>query len=109
MSWPATSVRHGELPPDWPRIRRALKSRAKGICEHLSERGVRCKMFGSEAHHAGDRASFALADLLWLCKRHHGIVTARQGNEAQAAIKARGKRPVAPHPGRQATRQEDAQ
>jgi len=95
----AGSDRKSRLPEDWPLLRQAVMDRAGGRCEAIKKSGRRCWDKGTDVDHkvAGDDHS--LANLQLLCTWHHARKSSREGNEAQAALRAMLRHPVEQHPG----------
>ena len=93
-----SSTRRARLPKSWHQLRQRVKRRAGGRCE-WTERGVRCPAQGNQCDHiiAGDDHS--LANLQWLCAKHHAIKSSREGGAGGRGRRRRMKRPAEPHPG----------
>lgn len=99
MAW-NTSTRRTRLPKDWPDIRKRIKARADGICEHRDHRGVRCTQPGTECHHLGADTDHRDHMLQWICTPHHKTITQAQARAAQhAKYTAAKKRKPEAHPG----------
>lgn len=98
MPW-ETSNRREELPDSWHRIKKAVRERAGGRCEHLFPRGGRCPETGTDCDHIGDRDVHELWNLQWLCGRHHDMKTQQESAEARRLIAAKGRHPVEKPPG----------
>ena len=88
----ASSNRRAELPPDWEQRRQAIKQRAGGRCEAMSQitgdrkeydHGTRCTRKGSECDHVGDKMDHGPANLQWLCWLHHRNRTQKQAADAR--------------------------
>lgn len=94
MSWD-TSSRRTQLPPQWARIRRAVRDRAGGKCEWAVD-GEQCRAYGTECDHIGDPHDHRLTNLRWLCQPHHHKRTLIQAYDAKMA---RRRRPTEQHPG----------
>jgi hypothetical protein len=89
VSW-STSNRRGELPADWPRIRLAVKRRARGRCQattHVPE----CNGVGRDCDHIGNPDDHRLSNLQWLSHPCHQAKTI-----SDRPVRAR---PTASHPG----------
>lgn len=95
MPWGARSARRAPLPPNWPQLVAATRSRAGGRCEQHDRAGRRCPNRGTDCHHAGDRTDHRPEALRWLCGPCHQLITAQQ---ARAARRTQ-KRLVEPPPG----------
>lgn len=81
--------------------RAATPQHPGGQCEaRLPRSGQRCPDPGVEVDHTGDKNDHRLFKLKLKCRHHHGTKTARQGQQAWAAKKAKAKRPTEEHPGR---------
>lgn len=93
----ASSDRKSRLPADWPARRKAVLERCGGRCEVIKKNGKRCWDTATEVDHiiAGDDHS----QLQGICTWHHRRKSSREGNEAQAALRAQLKHPVETHPG----------
>lgn len=92
-----SSNRRRELPPDWPKLRKACAVRAGWQCEWVLPDGRRCTTLGSEADHYGDKDDHSR--LRWLCTAHHKVDTQRRAQEAKRKY-AEPLRAPEPHPGR---------
>jgi 5-methylcytosine-specific restriction enzyme A len=89
------STRKARLPADWPTLRQLVKRRAKGICEHTTADGVRCKTYGTDCDHITAGDDHRLVNLQWLCAYHHRAKSSAEGN----AARPRERRPTEQHPG----------
>lgn len=69
MPW-HTSSRRQQLPPNWNTIRRAVRERADGTCEHPG-----CTAPGTDCDHITDPTDHSLDNLQWLCLPHHKAKT----------------------------------
>jgi len=99
MTWGDEKGR--DLPPNWEsEIVPAIKKRDKGRCRWVLPSGKRCPRPGTDVDHAGDPGDHRLSKLRLLCGHHHGIRTARQGNQARAQRKAKKLRGAEDHPNR---------
>lgn len=99
----AGSDRGARLPDDWEWRRQQTKQRAGGQCERkMAGRNggrFRCTAPGTDCDHINRGDDHSLVNLEWLCARHHAIKSSQEGNQAKAAIKAKGIRPPEQHPG----------
>lgn len=87
MGW-ETSNRKSRLPSDWARIRADVKARAAGRCEYVGRAG-RCVLPGTDCDHIVRGDDHSLANLQWLCKKHHAIKSSREGGSAPRKKKKR--------------------
>lgn len=81
--------RKQELPADWPALRRLVKARAGGMCEHPG-----CPLPGTDCDHIGHHHDHTPDNLRWLCRPHHNDHTQAQAQAARAAIRAKLKHPM---------------
>ena len=84
MTWD-NSRRRQELPPNWPTLRRAVATRASGICQQPG-----CNQPGTDCDHIADRHNHDLNNLQWLCAAHHKTKTAAD----LAATRAKLRHPM---------------
>lgn len=100
MAW-SSSNRRARLPPDWPARRTATRQRAGNRCEHRDRAGQRCIAVGTDCDHITPGDDHELANLQWLCRRHHQAKTAAESAAARSAAHARAVHPDArlAHPG----------
>lgn len=96
MGW-ETSDRKSRLPSDWDSIRYRVLRRDSWSCRL---RGPNCLGAATEVDHriAGD--NHEEENLQSACSRCHAEKSSSEGNQKQARIRARRKRPEARHPGR---------
>ncbi|PRB44327.1 HNH endonuclease [Arthrobacter sp. MYb23] len=93
------SDRKSRLPDDWPLLRQIVFERAGGRCETIKKSGKRCWDKGTDVDHKRAGDDHSLANLQLLCTWHHARKSSREGNEAQAALRAMLRHPVEQHPG----------
>jgi len=98
MAW-GTSNRRSQLPRNWQQLRTAAKTRAGGICEHVTD-GARCTTPGRELHHTGDNTDHRLEALEWICTDCHKRETQKQARASQTArYRDARRRTPETHPG----------
>lgn len=102
------SNRRNTLPPNWSKIRSAVRRRANGRCEWQRVAAAigwpvpvdrPCPSYGTDADHIHDRDRHTPEDLAWLCHEHHKGKSAWEGVTARREIAAKRVRPEPPHPG----------
>ena len=96
------STRRATLPPDWYKLRQAVKARDKGKCRCPGCPkcvGGPCITPGTDCDHIGSRTNHALTNLRLLCGACHLHRTGRQGGTAPRKARPTGKRPPEQHPG----------
>lgn len=100
--WASSNRREG-LPTNWPALRAMVKERAGGRCQWLLPDGNRCRTDGNECDHIGSNRDHSLANLRWLCAKHHMEDTQRRAQEARRKYAEPLRAPEA-HPGRRRRR-----
>ena len=98
MAW-STSNRRERLPDNWPAIRRAVKSRAKGRCEATTH-AKGCGGWGTDADHITPGDDHTLDNLQWLSGACHRAKTAAETTARNHARTEARTRPTEQHPGR---------
>lgn len=98
-----SSRRKMYLPDNWAELRVEILERDSYRCTaaELSS-GRRCINPATEVDHKTPHYLGGSDDpdnLASLCSYHHSLKSSREGHEAKAAIRAKGKRPQRPHPG----------
>jgi hypothetical protein len=104
VSW-ETSDRRQHLPSNWSTITADILKRDRE-CQ-LSYPGewetrngtMRCTVTATEVDHIGDRDDHDPANLRGACSACHQRRTREQAAAALAAVNAKARRPVRPHPG----------
>lgn len=102
MPW-STSDRRSRLPANWGAITKAVKDRDGWRCTFRFPNGGRCpERELLEVDHVIPNDDDSLTNLATLCKRHHGMKSAKEGVAARAARKKANQkfRRVEKHPGR---------
>lgn len=96
------SERRVALPANWGDIRQEVFIRDGFRCTAPDPNGRRCPLPATEVDHitphylgGGDE----MDNLASLCTPHHRAKSSAEGNEAQAAQRAKKFRPKRPHPG----------
>ncbi|WP_152030908.1 hypothetical protein [Agromyces aureus] len=98
MAW-HSSNRRATLPKDWTTVRKRIRARADGMCEHRTN-GRRCTNPGTECHHIGSATDHRDEMLEWICSDCHKVETQKQARAQQhAKYTAAKKRPTEAHPG----------
>lgn len=96
------STRKARLPKDWHLRRAAVKRRAGGRCEKVTN-GARCTNRGRDCDHIKAGDDHAISNLQWLCPAHHSVKSSREGGQAagvQRRVRAASRfRKPEPHPG----------
>ncbi len=95
MTWEG-SDRRSRLPADWLIVRAKVLKRDRRMCQ-VSEEGRRCGRYANEVDHIVNNDDHSMANLQAICRYHHGIKTALEGNRAQKRYSR--NRPPEPHPG----------
>jgi 5-methylcytosine-specific restriction protein A len=95
----AGSDRKSRLPADWQQLRAAVRERSGGRCEVIKRNGKRCYDAATDCDHIIPGDDHSLANLRDICTWHHRRKSSREGNEAQAALRAMLRHPVEQHPG----------
>jgi len=93
-----SSSRRTELPPDWPAIRTRILTRDGYRCTWITD-GRRCQARATDVDHVGDKHDHRDENLRALCSECHKRRTQAQAKQAQAAQRAKARRPTEPHPG----------
>lgn len=103
--WKKGSSRTYPLPDDWAIIKRAVKRRDKGVCQHilLSGRnaGKKCGAKGTDVNHIKEPWNHSLENLELLCSWHHNEITGGQGGNESARRKRVRNDKRKNHPGYQ--------
>lgn len=95
----AGSDRRERLPANWAELREAVMRRAGGRCEAIKSSGQRCPNGGRDCDHIQAGDDHSLSNLQWLCIWHHRAKSSAEGNDAQAVVRAKLRRPGRRHPG----------
>lgn len=98
MGW-ETSKRKSTLPSNWPQLRRIVLDRCGGRCEVIKKDGRRCWDRATDVDHITPGTDDSLENLAGICTWHHRRKSSREGNEAQAALRAMLRHPIEQHPG----------
>lgn len=97
MAWDG-STRRQRLPKDWPRIRRRIIRRDKGVCTALYSDGRRCDLLGTDVDHIVPGDDHSDANLQLLCTWHHTRKSSSEGGTAAALRRPSVHRPASIHP-----------
>ena len=95
MAW-ETSDRRSRLPADWPQ-RRVTVLRRDGYRCQMGYPG--CSIKATDVDHIVPGDDHSLPNLRAACSNCHAKKSSREGNTAQARIRALRRRPPEPHPG----------
>jgi 5-methylcytosine-specific restriction endonuclease McrA len=97
MAWQG-STRRARLPKDWPRIRRRIIRRDKGVCVARYSDGRICGLPGTEVDHIQPGGDHRDSNLQLLCAWHHRHKSSAEGGSAAALTRVRTQRPTSTHP-----------
>lgn len=97
MAWQG-STRRARLPKDWPRIRRRIIRRDKGVCVATYSDGTQCGLPGTEVDHIVPGDDHTATNLRLLCSWHHRHKSSSEGGSAAALTRVRTARPTTTHP-----------
>lgn len=94
------SDRKQRLPADWPTLRMQVRIRSGGTCEVIRDSTkTRCTNPADDCDHIIPGDDHSLENLRDICRWHHKAKSSAEGNQAQAVIRQKAKRPPERHPG----------
>lgn len=94
--WASHSVRHEQLPDNWPEIRTRVLVDAGWICE-IGWSG--CLTKASDVDHVHRGNDHSRRNLRAACSWCHGRKTSAEGNARKRELRALRRRPQERHPG----------
>ncbi|MFD8595357.1 HNH endonuclease [Kitasatospora sp. NPDC059646] len=97
MVW-STSNRRAALPRDWPRIRRRILRRDKGVCTAVFSDGRQCGRPATDVDHIVPGSDHRDANLRALCGWCHAHKSASEGGAAAGLRAVSSARPTPTHP-----------
>lgn len=83
------STRRDRLPADWPKIRKRVIRRDKGLCQWRLEDGSRCLAPFRDVDHIVRGDDHSIGNLRCLCYEHHKFKSSQEGAEALKAKRRR--------------------